>query len=39
MVLEIIASIIAIWLAALKTREHFIKYPLKKRTSNKEIEK
>lgn len=28
--LEILGSLAAIWLAMLKTREHFIKHPLKR---------
>lgn len=38
MILEVVASAIAIWLAVLKTREHFIKYPLRKRKGQKELE-
>lgn len=35
---EIIGCIIAIWLAALKTREHFKKYPTTKKENPPEIE-
>lgn len=37
-VIEFIATITAIWLTILKTREHFTKYPLKKKNPP-EIEK
>lgn len=36
--IEIVGSIIAIWLAMLKTREHLKKYPLRKKEEPKEIE-
>ena len=36
--IEIIATITAIWITILKTREHFTKYPLK-RKKPPEIEK
>ncbi|SEB74143.1 hypothetical protein SAMN04488531_1700 [Corynebacterium coyleae] len=36
--IEFIATITAIWLTILKTREHFTKYPLKKKNPP-EIEK
>lgn len=33
---EIFGSLAAIWLALLKTREHFIKHPLKRRSRTRD---
>lgn len=35
--IEIVGSIVAIWLAVLKTREHFKKYPITKKENPPEI--